>query len=605
MEEMIRNDKVLYKNQIGNIESCLDVTNIEVSFPDGSTQLIHENDLIKVANTTGSMDLSAISEKNFEEAKKRYQIILPLLDAKRTEVMVKNAAHIAGVGQATLYRWIKKFEQHSVLTSLLPTKREGGRGKSRIESATDEIINKVIHSFYLTTESRKISKTYEEICRQCNNANIQKPSPSTVRNRIFNFTEQDRIKSRLGKRAHKERFEPKVGHFPTTTRPLEVVQIDHTKLDLMIINPQNGQTMGRPWLTLAMDIYSRMVVGFHLSMDDPSILGTGICIGNTILPKDNLMRDILGEDSSNVEWPCYGLMETIHVDNGKDFKSVSIERACMEYGINLEFRPVKMPEFGAHIERLLGTFLSDIHTIPGTTFNNISKRKYYDSSKKAILTFDDINKWLLLCITQVYHLKKHSQIGTSPLNLYREAILGTDEHLGVGEPKTVKNERKLYLDFLPRIERTIQSYGLVIDHIYYYSDVLKDYIHAVEKPYVNSSRQVKKKFVFRRDPRDLSKLFFLDPQTKIYYDIPYRDMTHPTINIWELRDTRKFLEERKVPIDERSIFNGLNQMREIESKAKKFKTGIRNKSKVDRNPKQNKAQPSSIDFNDLNILKSD
>jgi putative transposase len=51
-----------------------------------------------------------------------------------------------------------------------------------------------------------------------------------------------------------------------TSRPLEIVQIDHTKVDIVVVDEQTREPIGRPWITLAMYLFSRMVTGFHLSV---------------------------------------------------------------------------------------------------------------------------------------------------------------------------------------------------------------------------------------------------------------------------------------------------------------------------------------------------
>jgi len=52
------------------------------------------------------------------------------------------------------------------------------------------------------------------------------------------------------------------------SRPLEVVEIDHTEVDVFLVNETTRKTMDkRPWLTLAIDVFTRIVVGFHLSME--------------------------------------------------------------------------------------------------------------------------------------------------------------------------------------------------------------------------------------------------------------------------------------------------------------------------------------------------
>ena len=51
----------------------------------------------------------------------------------------------------------------------------------------------------------------------------------------------------------------------TATRPLEIVQIDHTLVDVIVVYEQSCEPMMRPWITLAIDVLTRMVAGFHLS----------------------------------------------------------------------------------------------------------------------------------------------------------------------------------------------------------------------------------------------------------------------------------------------------------------------------------------------------
>ncbi|MFC3159851.1 Mu transposase C-terminal domain-containing protein [Chryseobacterium arachidis] len=96
---------------------------------------------------------------------------------------------------------------------------------------------------------------------------------------------------------------------------------------------------------------------------------------------------------------------------------------------------------------------------------------------------------------------------------------------------------------MPYVERSVQEYGVVIDHLYYYDDVLRPHIH----------RKDKGGYIFKRDPRDISIIYFLDPQTEQYYDIPFRNATHPAISIWEYRDALKKVKDRNKEISEENI----------------------------------------------------
>jgi putative transposase len=254
----------------------------------------------------------------------------------------------------------------------------------------------------------------------------------------------------------------------------------------------------------------------------------------------------------------------LHADNAGEFRGQMLKRACAEYGINLEWRPVAQPNYGAHIERLLGTVLKEIHSLPGATFSEPKEKGAYDSEKEAAMTLSELEEWLAVFITQVYHQRIHSELRTSPIKRYEEGILGTKERPGTGLPHRVLDEDRLRLDFMPHLERTIQPRGVVVDDIHYFSDVLRRFINAADP----DDPRHKRKFIFKRDPRDISVLYFYDPDIKRYYPIPYRDTSRPALSVWELREaTKRLKEEGRRDIDENLIFAAYARMRAAEEQA--------------------------------------
>ena len=241
-----------------------------------------------------------------------------------------------------------------------------------------------------------------------------------------------------------------------------------------------------------------------------------------------------------------------------------LQKACEEYCINLEWRPVARPHYGGHIERLLGTFAKEIHALPGTTFSNTKQREGYDSDKESALTLSEFERWLAILITESYHQKVHSGIGCSPLKKYEEGILGTKNTKGVGLPRRIEDEQTLMLNFLPYEERTVQDYGIRINDIYYFHDVLRIWINST----VEGRSKLKRQFICRVDPRDISVIWFFDPQLKTYFPIPYRNTAHPAMSLWELKAVRKQLKsDGATDIDEDMIFTALEKMRKIEQEA--------------------------------------
>jgi putative transposase len=311
-----------------------------------------------------------------------------------------------------------------------------------------------------------------------------------------------------------------------------------------------------------------MVAGFYISFDPPGALATGLCIAHAILPKDKW----LAKYGVATAWPFWGIPKTIHADNAKEFRGNMLKRACEEHGIDLQWRPVATPHWGGHIERLLGTLLKEIHTLPGTTFSNPKERGEYNPDKEASMTLSELEKWLSIYIVEVYHQRVHSTLRMNPLKKYEEGIFGTKDRPGTGLPARVLNGDQLRLDFMPYVERTIQQYGVVVDEIHYYHDVLRRFINITDP----SNLKLKQQFVFKRDPRDISVIYFYDPEVKQYFAIPYRDTSHPPISLWELREVRRRLDkEGRASIDENLIFDAYARMRQQEEQSKRETIRIR------------------------------
>jgi putative transposase len=115
-------------------------------------------------------------------------------------------------------------------------------------------------------------------------------------------------------------------------------------------------------------------------------------------------------------------------------------------------------------------------------------------------------------------------------------------------------------------ERTVQPHGIVIDEIQYYDDVLKPWINSIDPRETTGKR--KRKFIVRRDPRDISRVYFYDPELKQYFEIPYRNTAHPPISVWELREVRRKLkDEGRRLVNEDLIFDAYNRLRVLEAEA--------------------------------------
>ncbi|MNY31021.1 hypothetical protein D3C86_1651620 [compost metagenome] len=79
----------------------------------------------------------------------------------------------------------------------------------------------------------------------------------------------------------------------------------------------------------------------------------------------------------------------------------------------------------------------------------------------------------------------------------------------------------------------MQHYGVQLD-VFYYSEALRPWINAKDEK-TGKTRT----FIFRRDPRDISMLWFFDPLIKQYYKIPVANQAFPAASIWEFQAAKK------------------------------------------------------------------
>ncbi|MCR6480420.1 DDE-type integrase/transposase/recombinase [Variovorax sp. ZS18.2.2] len=513
------------------------------------------------ASRRHSADLDAIAEPRLDAAQEKYAALKPLLDVgKWTPADIDTVAARAGVARSTVYRWLKDFQQGNLVSNLMRKTRKDV-GVQRLPSEVEKITREVITDYWLTPERRSATRAHREVKRLCWNASprLTPPSLPTFMARIAQMDSKHVAKRRIGQPAA-DKLKLVDGTVPFADRPYGILQIDHTLMDIQLVDEEHRIPIGRPWLTLAIDVYSRMVAGYYISFDPPGTLGTGICVANAILSKKSLLSRL----GLTNEYPCMGKPQIIHMDNAREFHGKALERACLEYGIDLVFRKIKTPRYGAHIERHLGTLGREIHALPGTTFSNSGERGSYDSEGRAALTLKELELWLGNLIIGLYHNRVHGGTDEEPIRRYTRGILGDAKSAGVGQVEVVTDEERLRIDFLPLFEPTVQTYGIKIDHICYHADVLRRWVGSVDP----KRKAERRKFICRRDPRDISSILFYDPDAETYFRVPYRDMTHPAISLWELRAIRAHLRDQgKKDADEELIFRALDEMRRIEEEA--------------------------------------
>ena len=485
------------------------------------------------------------SENEWELAHLRSKIIAPLAKLETISwKLADNAANKLKISRRQVYSLIKQYRQgNGFVSDMLLNKSQGGKGKSRLPESVEQIIRDVLFSHYLNKQKYSETAVWKQIVQRCRKLNLPIPARNTLRLRIEWLDPYVVSRKRNGTNAAKT-LESAGGVPPEVLSPLEQVQIDHTIIDLMIVDDLNRLPIGRPYLTIAIDVFSRCVVGMLVTLEAPSSVSVGLCLSHIVCDK----RPWLERIEVDVDWPMNGKPLLLYLDNAAEFKSEALRRGCEQHGIELKYRPLGKAHYGGIIERLIGTVMQKVHEIPGTTFSNPLQKGDYNSEAKASLTLKELERWFAIAIGH-YHATFHHGLNQTPASIWEEAVIRSEKI------QTINNPRAFLIDFLPVIRRNIGRSGFLIDHITYYSDSLKPWI---------ANRSNMEKFIIRRNPLDLSRVWVLDPKSKQYIEIPYRILTRPSLTLWEHKQAIVHLRAKGLSqIDETKLFSMVTQMREI------------------------------------------
>jgi len=443
----------------------------------------------------------------------------------------RRAAQLAGkrpwqmalevVSGSTLRAWHRRWIQaNRELTALAPLHHHKGHPlKKRRAGMLDPVVTQLIAQYvrqrWLTLERPPVSIVHRLICRDIDKRNasgahdttLSHPSEMAVHRWIkANVGDYERVFYREGRKAADARVKA-TRPAPAVGIPLRVVEVDHTRLDIVLVDaagkpirkgPPDADlaVVGRPWLTTLIDAETRMVVGYYLDYIAPSWISVMNALRMGVLEKDLADLDL---DAAS-PWPVMGLPEILVLDNGKEFHSAALKSAAGLLKFELRYCRRGAPHLKGRVERFFGEIARDYCALPpGKTFANVVEKADYQPGRHARMTLEVARQQLKLWITQIYHNKPHGGLwGKTPLQRWQE-LSGYGVRL---PPKAEDLDVLLGLAEEGQIHRDggIRYLGL----------------HFQSKE-VDALRlrpgQGRAKFMFKVDPQDLTSLHVLDPQS--------------------------------------------------------------------------------------------
>lgn len=446
----------------------------------------------------------------------------------------------------TLYRWLRDYEAAGRdARALVPaTKARGNRrrktsghkverfGDDDYEKArvVDALAEEAIRTRYLSRARLSVRSVHEHLRGEIlaenrhRDAHDHLPVPhlSSLHRKVASLDPCDVATARHGARYAKEAYGA-TSRGPRPARPLERAECDHTRLDLMVVDPQTRLPLGRPWLTTMLDTYSKIVLGIYLGFHSPSYLSVMRCLRHAIGPKEYLAKRYPAIEH---DWPALGVPELLVVDNGKEFYSRHFEDACLQLGIEIDYAPPRCGAYKGAIERWFGTQNTRLlHELPGTTFSDIFDRGDYDPVKHALISLDALVELVHIWIVDVYHQTAHRGIRDLPHRRWTEAVATSPPRL----PRRIEE-----LDVLTGClaQRRIGRGGIELFTLHYNSPEL-----ALLRRLLANGEKVRLKY----DPSDISRIHVLDPSKNAFIAVLALDQDYTRgLSLWQHDVIRRY-----------------------------------------------------------------
>jgi putative transposase len=268
-------------------------------------------------------------------------------------------------------------------------------------------------------------------------------------------------------------------------RPLQVVVVDHAKVDILVIDDRTQECLGRPWLTIAIDVFTRMATGFHLAMTPPSRISVSMCLLHSVCGKNRW----LSERRIDGIWPIAGVPETLRLDAQSFYGLRDFGRSCANMEIETLSGAPREHKYGAHVEALIGSRIGDVLL---ATDQDLMMHVNYDRCEtvsERYETLPELERHLGRQIVQRYHFQRHQALQQAPISVWREH----EDLISLRAPANCLNFR---LSFMPEEDCPLDQDGVRLLERKYSSRGLRNYFNEGVK-----------RVIVKYDPRDLSNVF--------------------------------------------------------------------------------------------------
>ncbi|MEZ9408039.1 Mu transposase C-terminal domain-containing protein [Vibrio sp. 10N.261.52.C11] len=434
--------------------------------------------------------------------------LVPILNQVEQELGLSPPSWRVLAGWKKMY-----FESGRAVLSLIP--KHAQKGNRTVHTDSQSLIDEAIEKKYLTKERLSVAEAYRYYKSRVIKANqeivegkIKRISQRAFYDRVNSLPPYDVAVERYGKRYADREFRS-VGQQIEATKPMEYVEIDHTPVPVILIDDELDIPLGRPYLTMLYDRFSKCIVGFSVNFREPSFDSVRKALLSTLLDKRWVSEKY---PSITNDWPCHGKIDYLVVDNGAEFWSDSLEDSLRPLVSDIQYSQAAKPWRKTGIEKLFDQLNKGlVNALPGKTFTNPTQLKDYDpkkeSSVRVSVFMELIHKWVI----DRYHMDSDSRERNVPYHKWNESKWLPNFYQGQAAA-----ELRIELGLLRH--RTIGIAGIRLHNLCYQSDELIEY-----RKYNSVNSQGKLFVRTKTDPSDISAIYVFLESEKKYIKVPAVD----------------------------------------------------------------------------------
>lgn len=510
---------------LSGVESVRRVVEIDELVVSGKASVQAKNVKERQLKKSNAIDFGSYPEALKQQARERYKFVIAVLESNLTSKSVEKLTPIientwsnneyktitSQPSPRTVQRWVKSYiDSGFSVRSLISAYAGKGNRSAKVDSALEPYIQQAIKHFK-QLEQPTVAKSYDQLATLIHYDNILIADPSqklkvmtysAFLKRLEKEAPKQLLIARKGKEAANIMYRTNKA-VQETTLILQRTEVDHTQLDLFIVDSKQNMVLGRPYITVILDYKSKSILGFYIGFEKPSYMSIARALRHAILPK-TYVREMYKDVEH--DWDCYGIPRTLVVDRGKDFESIALVDACMDLNIRILRNPGKHPWYKGSVESYFKSLnLKLLNDLQGKVFPSIVDSNAYNPKKNAIITMDlfltIFHKWVI----DIYHRDLVAKNTIIPWLSWQKDL----EFV----PRRTMNRDALDIVLAEKISRVNTIYGIVFEHIRYDSDEL------MKLRSLTGFRKLEIKY----NREDLGYIYVLDdtnPQDNTYFKVP-------------------------------------------------------------------------------------